>query len=41
MEPEQLVLNLIEADSDILNVHCEQSLTIYLHYTVNQVIFHL
>jgi len=37
VEPEQRVPDFIEAGADIVSVHCEQSSTIHLHRTVNQV----
>lgn len=42
VEPEQRVPDFIKAGADIVSVHCEQSSTIHLHRTVNQVrIFYL
>lgn len=38
VEPEQRVPDFIKAGADIVSVHCEQSATIHLHRTVNQVI---
>ncbi|RWW31298.1 hypothetical protein GW17_00004079 [Ensete ventricosum] len=38
VEPEQRVPDFIKAGADIVSVHCEQSSTIHLHRTVNQVI---
>ncbi|KAL6559519.1 hypothetical protein OROGR_004636 [Orobanche gracilis] len=37
VEPEQRVLDFIKAGADIISVHCEQSSTIHLHRTVNQI----
>ncbi|XP_048603395.1 ribulose-phosphate 3-epimerase, chloroplastic-like isoform X2 [Brassica napus] len=37
MEPDQRVPDFIKAGADIVSVHCEQSSTIHLHRTVNQV----
>lgn len=37
VEPEQRVEDFIKAGADIVSVHCEQSSTIHLHRTVNQV----
>ncbi|XP_065009163.1 ribulose-phosphate 3-epimerase, chloroplastic-like [Musa acuminata AAA Group] len=37
VEPEQRVPDFIKAGADIVSVHCEQSSTIHLHRTVNQV----
>ena len=39
VEPEQRVPDFIKAGVDIVSVHCEQSSTIHLHRTVNQVSF--
>ena len=39
VEPEQRVPDFIKAGADIVSVHCEQSSTIHLHRTVNQVRF--
>ncbi|KAF8390158.1 hypothetical protein HHK36_024680 [Tetracentron sinense] len=39
VEPDQRVPDFIKAGADIVSVHCEQSSTIHLHRTVNQVIF--
>lgn len=41
VEPEQRVPDFIKAGADIVSVHCEQSSTIHLHRTVNQVRFML
>lgn len=41
VEPEQRVPDFIKAGADIVSVHCEQSSTIHLHRTVNQVRFPL
>lgn len=37
VEPEQRVPDFIKAGADIVSVHCEQSATIHLHRTLNQV----
>jgi ribulose-phosphate 3-epimerase len=37
VEPEQRVPDFIKAGADIVSVHCEQTSTIHLHRTVNQV----
>ncbi|XP_022844916.1 ribulose-phosphate 3-epimerase, chloroplastic isoform X2 [Olea europaea var. sylvestris] len=37
VEPEQRVPDFIKAGADIVSVHCEQSSTIHLHRTINQV----
>ncbi|XP_051115681.1 ribulose-phosphate 3-epimerase, chloroplastic [Andrographis paniculata] len=37
VEPEQRIPDFIKAGADIVSVHCEQSSTIHLHRTVNQV----
>ncbi|XP_016192153.1 ribulose-phosphate 3-epimerase, chloroplastic [Arachis ipaensis] len=37
VEPEQRVPDFIKAGADIVSIHCEQSSTIHLHRTVNQV----
>lgn len=37
VEPEQRVPDFIKAGADIVSVHCEQSSTIHLHRTLNQV----
>ncbi|XP_078162264.1 D-ribulose-5-phosphate-3-epimerase [Carex rostrata] len=37
VEPEQRVPDFIKAGADIVSVHCEQSATIHLHRTVNQI----
>lgn len=37
VEPEQRVADFIKAGADIVSVHCEQSSTIHLHRTVEQV----
>ncbi|KAL6497375.1 hypothetical protein OROGR_029304 [Orobanche gracilis] len=37
VEPEQRVPDFIKAGADIISVHCEQSSTIHLHRTVNQI----
>lgn len=39
VEPEQRVPDFIKAGADIVSVHCEQSSTIHLHRTINQVSF--
>lgn len=39
VEPEQRIPDFIKAGADIVSVHCEQSSTIHLHRTVNQVRF--
>ena len=39
VEPDQRVPDFINAGADIVSVHCEQSSTIHLHRTVNQVRF--
>lgn len=39
VEPEQRVPDFIKAGADIVSVHCEQSSTIHLHRTVDQVTF--
>ena len=41
VEPEQRVPDFIKAGADIVSVHCEQSSTIHLHRTLNQVRFFL
>ena len=38
VEPEQRVPDFIKAGADIVSVHCEQSATIHLHRTLNQVL---
>lgn len=38
VEPEQRVPDFIKAGADIVSVHCEQSATIHLHRTINQVL---
>ncbi|XP_073117359.1 ribulose-phosphate 3-epimerase, chloroplastic [Elaeis guineensis] len=37
VEPEQRVPDFIKAGADIVSVHCEQSATIHLHRTLNQI----
>ncbi|CAA2963241.1 ribulose-phosphate 3-epimerase, chloroplastic [Olea europaea subsp. europaea] len=37
VEPEQRVPDFINAGADIVSVHCEQSSTVHLHRTINQV----
>ncbi|KAG9129526.1 hypothetical protein Leryth_013103 [Lithospermum erythrorhizon] len=37
VEPEQRVPDFIKAGADIVSVHCEQSSSIHLHRTVNQI----
>ncbi|KAL8042292.1 hypothetical protein ABFX02_09G041400 [Erythranthe guttata] len=37
VEPEQRVPDFIKAGADIVSVHCEQSSTIHLHRTVDQI----
>ncbi|KAK9669208.1 hypothetical protein RND81_13G115700 [Saponaria officinalis] len=37
VEPDQRVPDFIKAGADIVSVHCEQSSTIHLHRTVNQI----
>jgi len=37
VEPEQRVADFIKAGADIVSVHCEQSATIHLHRTLNQI----
>ncbi|KAL9684322.1 hypothetical protein QQ045_021758 [Rhodiola kirilowii] len=37
VEPEQRVPDFIKAGADIVSAHCEQSSTIHLHRTVNQI----
>ncbi|KAK8931354.1 hypothetical protein KSP39_PZI017077 [Platanthera zijinensis] len=37
VEPEQRVPDFVKAGSDIVSVHCEQSSTIHLHRTINQI----
>lgn len=37
VEPDQRVPDFIKAGADIVSVHCEQSSTIHLHRTLNQV----
>uniref|UniRef100_A0A804LEC4 ribulose-phosphate 3-epimerase n=1 Tax=Zea mays TaxID=4577 RepID=A0A804LEC4_MAIZE len=37
VEPEQRVPDFIKAGADIVSVHCEQTSTIHLHRTVNQI----
>lgn len=37
VEPEQRVPDFIKAGADIISVHCEQSSTIHLHRTLNQI----
>ncbi|POO01962.1 Ribulose-phosphate 3-epimerase-like [Trema orientale] len=37
VEPEQRVPDFIKAGADIVSVHCEQSSTIHLHRTINQI----
>lgn len=39
VEPEQRVPDFIKAGADIVSIHCEQSSTIHLHRTINQVRF--
>lgn len=39
VEPEQRVPDFIKAGADIVSVHCEQTATIHLHRTINQVRF--
>lgn len=39
VEPEQRVPDFIKAGADIVSVHCEQTATIHLHRTINQVYF--
>lgn len=39
VEPEQRVPDFIKAGADIVSVHCEQTATIHLHRTINQVSF--
>lgn len=38
VEPDQRVPDFVKAGADIVSVHCEQSSTIHLHRTINQVI---
>ncbi|XP_060205057.1 ribulose-phosphate 3-epimerase, chloroplastic [Lycium barbarum] len=37
VEPDQRVPDFIKAGADIISVHCEQSSTIHLHRTINQI----
>ncbi|KAF3774243.1 Ribulose-phosphate 3-epimerase [Nymphaea thermarum] len=37
VEPEQRVPDFVKAGADIVSIHCEQSSTIHLHRTINQV----
>lgn len=37
VEPDQRVPDFVKAGADIVSVHCEQSSTIHLHRTINQV----
>lgn len=37
VEPELRVADFAKAGADIISVHCEQSSTIHLHRTLNQV----
>lgn len=37
VEPEQRVPDFVKAGADIVSVHCEQSSTIHLHRTINQI----
>lgn len=37
VEPEQRVPDFIKAGADIVSVHCEQTATIHLHRTINEV----
>uniref|UniRef100_A0A0D6QRS8 ribulose-phosphate 3-epimerase n=1 Tax=Araucaria cunninghamii TaxID=56994 RepID=A0A0D6QRS8_ARACU len=37
VEPEQRVPDFVKAGADIVSVHCEQSSTIHLHRTLNQI----
>lgn len=37
VEPDQRIPDFIKAGADIVSVHCEQSSTIHLHRSVNQV----
>ncbi|GAV73760.1 Ribul_P_3_epim domain-containing protein, partial [Cephalotus follicularis] len=37
VEPEQRVPDFIKAGADIVSVHCEQSTTIHLHRSIDQV----
>ncbi|CAL5441758.1 unnamed protein product [Camellia sinensis] len=37
VEPDQRVPDFVKAGADIVSVHCEQSSTIHLHRTVNQI----
>ncbi|KAK1373397.1 Ribulose-phosphate 3-epimerase [Heracleum sosnowskyi] len=37
VEPEQRVPDFIKAGADIVSVHCEQTATIHLHRTINQI----
>ncbi|CAN7125733.1 unnamed protein product [Brassica rapa subsp. narinosa] len=37
VEPDQRVPDFIKAGADIVSVHCEQSSTIHLHRSVNQI----
>ncbi|KAF3633680.1 Ribulose-phosphate 3-epimerase, chloroplastic [Capsicum annuum] len=37
VEPDQRVPDFIKAGADIVSVHCEQSSTIHLHRTINQI----
>lgn len=39
VEPEQRVPDFIKAGADIVSVHCEQTATIHLHRTINEVSF--
>lgn len=41
VEPDQRVPDFVKAGADIVSVHCEQSSTIHLHRTVNEVRFFL
>jgi len=41
VEPDQRVPDFIKAGADIVSVHCEQSSTIHLHRTINQVCYWL
>eukprot|EP00249_Psilotum_nudum_P009784 c22151_g1_i1 orf=442-1335(+) len=37
VEPDQRIPDFVKAGADIISVHCEQSSTIHLHRTINQV----
>lgn len=41
VEPDLRVPDFIKAGADIVSIHCEQSSTIHLHRTINQVLMEL